>query len=436
MKRNLLFMAHAYGENGSFDPFTQRLLDIFSENPELNISVAKPNEFDILVKSLIARSPKFLKKIVFRLFAKYGRDENFRQKYLKKILKKTIKNSPPDLVFALNREGLGKEIISCLPENSKIISWFIDSYERISERYLANFSSRDFVYLVGEREHFENFLTRYPSVPREQVRYLPFGTDTDIFRFLNLKRDTEIVFVGTAFENKPFHRLLSLLHETGQKENLRIFLDLYFEHRKNYIFNFQDELLKRGFDAIPVQKHKKLKEAFFDVTSTVDGQISTEKRVCYLSALCQHDLKIYGPSETWIRYATTTNEELLKKNQFMGIETPKELATVYNGAKIAINIQHYSANTFALSIRNFDIMACGALLLIETSAKVTLENLGFVENEDFVCFSSIDELKEKVRFYLSDENESKRKCITESAYKKISEKHGLRNRLKEILDLI
>ena len=59
MKKNLLFIAHAYGENGSFDPFTQRLLDIFSENPELNISVAKPNEFDILVKSLIARSPKF-----------------------------------------------------------------------------------------------------------------------------------------------------------------------------------------------------------------------------------------------------------------------------------------------------------------------------------------------------------------------------------------
>ena len=60
--------------------------------------------------------------------------------------------------------------------------------------------------------------------------------------------------------------------------------------------------------------------------------------------------------------------------------------------------------------------------------------LYFKEGEDLVCFDGIEDLREKIAYYLTHEEE--RKQIAENGYQKVKKYHGYVGRIMEILRIV
>jgi len=58
----------------------------------------------------------------------------------------------------------------------------------------------------------------------------------------------------------------------------------------------------------------------------------------------------------------------------------------------------------------------------------------FTEGEDLVCFDGVEDLREKVAYYLEHEDERMR--IAENGYRKVKMYHTYINRIDEMLHII
>jgi spore maturation protein CgeB len=110
-----------------------------------------------------------------------------------------------------------------------------------------------------------------------------------------------------------------------------------------------------------------------------------------------------------------------------GFALGREYRLVMGGAKIAPCLVR-RANRDGHVMRTFEVPACGAFLLAER----TDEHLEFFsESREMACFSTPDELVEKVRYYLSHEEE--RADIARAGHVRCVPACSYDNRLKEIL---
>jgi spore maturation protein CgeB len=112
------------------------------------------------------------------------------------------------------------------------------------------------------------------------------------------------------------------------------------------------------------------------------------------------------------------------------VTDPAELVRLYASARIGINIQHDHARGHGLSFRVFDLLACKTLLATHGDSKPVLDELGFVEDQDYVCFHDPATLRKKCEFYL--EHEERRRSIAESGYAKVRARHTLAHRFAEV----
>ena len=108
-----------------------------------------------------------------------------------------------------------------------------------------------------------------------------------------------------------------------------------------------------------------------------------------------------------------------------------DMAKIFSETKININILTIE-NRDQTNFRNFEIPACGGFQISERSDQL-LEL--FKEDIEIVCFSSADELLDKCKFYLRNENA--RQKIAIAGYKKVTEgKNTTIDRVNTIIELI
>ena len=79
-------------------------------------------------------------------------------------------------------------------------------------------------------------------------------------------------------------------------------------------------------------------------------------------------------------------------------------------------------------MRAFDIMGCGGFLLSNYQADF-LDC--FVPGEDFVYYENPEDLKKKIRYYLTYEEE--RKAVARNGHDKVASGHTYRHRIRELL---
>lgn len=88
------------------------------------------------------------------------------------------------------------------------------------------------------------------------------------------------------------------------------------------------------------------------------------------------------------------------------------------------------ANRDTYTDRSFEITACGSFMLTERSDEHALL---YKEGQEIACFETVDELVEKVRYYLGHEQE--RIKIARAGYNRvIADHHTYADRLKEMLN--
>jgi spore maturation protein CgeB len=107
-----------------------------------------------------------------------------------------------------------------------------------------------------------------------------------------------------------------------------------------------------------------------------------------------------------------------------------EKAEAFINSKIVLNNLHYS-EIEGLNVRCFEAAGIGAFQIVDW--RPGLNDL-FIENDEIVSFKTIDELKDKLNFYLSNEHERNRIAI--NGKKRAFKDHTYQVRLQKLLNII
>ncbi|MCD4829270.1 MAG: glycosyltransferase [Candidatus Cloacimonetes bacterium] len=151
-------------------------------------------------------------------------------------------------------------------------------------------------------------------------------------------------------------------------------------------------------------------------------------RRALFARLASYDLKLWGTG--WEGEPALTP---LVQNGGARV-SPEDTAKIYNATKININL-HSSMNAELfepdgdfINPRTFEIMACGGFQLVDR--RHLFEGV-FVEGEDFVCFDSLPDLRDKIDYYLAHPEERER--IARNGQRKALNHHTYTHRMQSML---
>lgn len=179
------------------------------------------------------------------------------------------------------------------------------------------------------------------------------------------------------------------------------------------------------------------------------------KRIDFFDSLADflkdYNVKIIGggpnigsSADPWLWKRKLNRLDLLEKFIIDEVVHPQEAVKYYNGAKINLNIhraavdERFSATNAdaimpeSVSGRTFELAGCAAFQLIDSDRKNFSTH--FIKDKEIVAFTDENDFKEKIRYYLSNNNE--RKAIALEGQKKAYKEHTYINRLKKIIDNI
>ena len=139
------------------------------------------------------------------------------------------------------------------------------------------------------------------------------------------------------------------------------------------------------------------KDCFCDVCFV--GTWDKEREI-YLTKLCEKmsnlDLGIWG--NMWSE--NLPKKSILQKRLKGTAVYPPELTNIFKNSKIVLNFIR-KQNMTSHNMRTFEVPASGAFLLTERT--IEQSHVLFTEGESIECFDGVDELSEKIEFYLDDE---------------------------------
>lgn len=105
----------------------------------------------------------------------------------------------------------------------------------------------------------------------------------------------------------------------------------------------------------------------------------------------------------------------------------KEVAEKYSRSKICLNIHNSNIDSF--NPRAYEILATGGFLL--TDARKNYD--GLIPGEDLVCYSSVEEMIEKIEYYLFHDDE--REKIADCGRKKVTGRRTAAAGVGQLLDM-
>ncbi len=169
---------------------------------------------------------------------------------------------------------------------------------------------------------------------------------------------------------------------------------------------------------IKLTKHEELEFAS-DVCFV--GSI-TKDRIRYLLELREFNFKFWGDIKPGVKIP-----DLLKAN-YKGQARGETMVKIFNASKICINLQPHDMQDGG-NMRTFEIPGSGAFQLADRVADEY-----FIKGKEVVTFHSIIDLKKKVRYYLTHEQE--RKKIAEAGYVRAHRDHTYYERMKRLFDVV
>lgn len=144
----------------------------------------------------------------------------------------------------------------------------------------------------------------------------------------------------------------------------------------------------------------------------------TKDRIRYLQELREFNFKFWGDIKPGVKIP-----DPLKAN-YKGQTRGKKMVKIFNASKICINFQPKDMVSGG-NMRTFEIPGSGAFQLADRVADEY-----FVKGKEVVTFDSIIDLKKKIRYYLTHEQE--RKKIAERGYVRAHRDHTYVQRFKKL----
>lgn len=115
----------------------------------------------------------------------------------------------------------------------------------------------------------------------------------------------------------------------------------------------------------------------------------------------------------------------------IGLASYERIGEIYSRSKLGFN---YCPSQDTLTMRCFEIMACGALLLLNQVPGNTHEELGFRPGTHCVLYRSPQELFERIDYFLAHEEERRR--IAEAGFQETLARHTYRHRAERLFAIL
>jgi len=136
----------------------------------------------------------------------------------------------------------------------------------------------------------------------------------------------------------------------------------------------------------------------------------SRRRESFLSKLTEFSVKVWGPSWRHAARGFRNHERITVTGK---IVRGPDMSRALRASAIAVNFLTLEQRD-RINVRTFEIPACGAFQICERSDEV-LSVLD--EGSEVVCYDSLDELRDKCRYYF--ERPESRKAIAEAAHRRI-----------------
>ena len=240
------------------------------------------------------------------------------------------------------------------------------------------------------------------------------------------KYKADVSFVGTLYEsaNNLFNRISAEAREKDiYKEIIQMIRDKRFSYGKDVLYRgvteemveFLLEEVEHGQDHFFFANQEEIA-----VQSVLARKITVEERKLMARTLAKEfDFKLYTISNT---------ERFPEINNCGPVDFAKQAPLVFNGSKVNIYVTPRSIRS-GVPLRVLEIMACQGFVLVNYQEDLATE---FEDGKELVMYRSLEEMVEKVRYYL--EHEDERKTIARAGYEKVLREYNYAEKLRRILE--
>ena len=333
-------------------------------------------------------------------------------------MEKDVSAGSYDLVLTTNFWPVVSKV--CKKCDLKYVSWFFDSPPNLPTAECMDYSCNK-IYFFTKADY-----ETYKAMGLDNVYYLPLAVNTE--RLSCVKADyskygAEISFVGRLYESM-LPSLMSHMDDY-QKGFLDAVVRAQLQLYGGYIV---DDVVTEEFTESVRIRYKSLSDKAIQVT---------KKELCY--AVGSHVthlerltlLKILSRNHHMVLYTYKLSDELkktLKDVDYRGtVNYLTEMPQVFKASKINL-CPVIKVNKSGIPLRALDVMGCGGFLL--SSYQPELYEY-FVDGQECVMYSSIEDAVAKTDFYLS--NDDLRKAIAAAGFEKIKDHFRYEDRIEILL---
>ena len=351
-----------------------------------------------------------------------------------RVIEEKIRGTHYDMVFTVNYFPLISNV--CERTGVNYVSWTCDN-PLISMYHESVFHACNYIFTFDKTNYLE-----FRGMGVKHIWYLPLAVDTERMDALlgapekagrrKVAQDPEmqkyrgdVAFVGSLYERNSYDKIKNRL-----PEYLRGYFDAVMEAQLNISgANIVEPMLTTNI-LEQLQEYFQLEKSegsFSDLglifqTTVLGFKIAEIERRRALIELSKHyKVNVYSNSDV---------SDLLRIQYCGSVDYWSEMPKVFRMSKINLNFTIPNIKS-GIPLRIWDVLGCGGFLLTNYQAEIPYY---FKEGEDLVCFDGLEDLCEKVGYYL--EHEEERKRIAWNGYRKVREKHSYIERIRTILDTV
>ena len=351
-----------------------------------------------------------------------------------RVIEEKIRGTHYDMVFTVNYFPLISNV--CERTGVNYVSWTCDN-PLISMYHESVFHACNYIFTFDKTNYLE-----FRGMGVKHIWYLPLAVDTERMDALlgvpekagrrKSAQDPEmqkyrgdVAFVGSLYERNSYDKIKNRL-----PEYLRGYFDAVMEAQLNISgANIVEPMLTTNI-LEQLQEYFQLEKSegsFSDLglifqTTVLGFKIAEIERRRALIELSKHyRVNVYSNSDV---------SDLLRIQYCGSVDYWSEMPKVFRMSKINLNFTIPNIKS-GIPLRIWDVLGCGGFLLTNYQAEIPYY---FKEGEDLVCFDGLEDLGEKVGYYLDHEEERKR--IAWNGYRKVREKHSYIERIRTILDTV
>lgn len=337
-----------------------------------------------------------------------------------------MEKSNADIIFSINYYPALSEIARVY----KLLyySWIVDA--PVLELYSKTIKNRCNRVFIFDSELYKEISVYNPY----NIFYLPLASDCDFYqktiRHASLddveKYTHNISFVGSLYTEKcPYDKVKNLSPKISGYLH-----GIMKAQEKIYGYYFVEELLSdelvdefvKNYDGYYLAGEEDLLTKKRTLAQFYIGnKITAMERVDIFKYLSEKfEVDIYTASDT---------KEIPKLKNHGTIMTHTQMPIVFNKSTINLNPTSKPIRS-GIPLRIFDLLACEGFVLCNYQSDLLNE---FLQGEELDIYSSIEELEEKIRYYLSHMDVCRE--IAHNGYEKVSKYHTYPLRLEQMFRL-